>query len=132
MFLAAALVPLHNTALPEACETHEAPMQVCRAPNITLTRGFITPDEAAHLIEVACGKLRRAQVGETSADGAVGTARTSSSYYLSVMEQAHPLMAALRRRASQLSGLHVANFESLQVQRYEPCLLYTSPSPRDS
>ncbi len=87
------------------------------APRIEMFDGLITPEECAHLIEIAQPKTRRSQVsGE--AGGWHSEGRTNALAWVRHDHDAQVL--AVATRVAERVGLPLVHAESLQVIHYRP------------
>ena len=97
-------------------------------PLVADRNNVISPIECAYLIELAKPHIKRAGVvldeGFKPSEG-----RTGSNYWLRYDED--DVVKSIGQRIADIVGLPLENAESMQIIHYGPCLLYTSPSPRD-
>jgi len=93
--------------------------RISEEPPVTLVHGFLSPQEADHLILQACGRFKRSTVATTHAsDFDTHPIRTSSSVYFSYSET--HVMSLVEERLALVSSMPRANMESLQIVRYLP------------
>lgn len=94
-----------------------------RAPALYLAKGFLSPEEADHLIDLATPRFERSSVVDRTTGANVPDAdRTSSTVFLKRAED--DVVARVEKRAADLTGIPVQYFERLQVVRYEPGQFY--------
>lgn len=89
------------------------------APGIDLLTNFMGPDECAHVIALAHSRAFKPStvVCERTGRNVANPSRTSWTVFLDRAQD--PIIAAIEDRAALVSGVPRANFECLQVVKYE-------------
>jgi prolyl 4-hydroxylase len=100
---------------------YEIGVRVHHDPIVWVIDDFATPDECAHVIELAAGRIERAKVS-TLGTNAVSERRTGSVCWVKHDETA--IVAGVVGRVSELVGVPVDHAESLQVVHYGPTQEY--------
>lgn len=90
-------------------------------PIVWVVDDFATPEECAHVIELAAGRIERAKVSRLG-DNAISERRTGSVCW--VKHDETPLVAQMVRRVAELVDIPVNHAESLQVIHYGPTQEY--------
>lgn len=92
-------------------------------PSLDLLHGFLSPEEAQHLIRLVSGRFATSSVVDAaSGQNIQDPNRTSNSVYLQRGED--EVVRRIERRAAMATGVPLAHFEQLQVVRYEPGQFY--------
>lgn len=109
---------------------------ISQEPKVGIWHEIITPEEAAHLIQLGSAKIERSTVVDSSGKaGVVDVARTSSTAYLQAAQD--PIVTAIEERLASLVGTTVECLEPLQIvhyahgQEYRPHYDYFNPEHMD-
>jgi prolyl 4-hydroxylase len=95
-------------ALPSVIEMSVVP--VLASPKVRLVESFLDASEAEHIIRIGMPGMRRSMAGAREE-----SIRTSTT---AMLPQEDPVVAAITRRASELTGYPVDYIEPLQLVRY--------------
>lgn len=90
-------------------------VQLADDPQVWVVDNFVTPDECAHILELADGRMKEALVSK------LGTNRASANRTGSVAWVKHdetPLVRGLVRRVGDFVGVHPLHAENIQVVHY--------------
>ena len=90
-------------------------------PVVWVMDDFVTPEECAHILELAEGRIQRAKVSRLG-ENAISERRTGSVCW--VKHDETPIVTEMVRRVSELVGIPVNHAESLQVIHYGPTQEY--------
>jgi prolyl 4-hydroxylase len=93
------------------------------SPVLDVLHDFLTPAEAAHIIQLAEGRFKRSPVID-SKTGAQGTDPDRTSFTVFLQRAETPIVAAIEARAAAAAGVPVSHLERTQVVRYEPGQFY--------
>jgi prolyl 4-hydroxylase len=92
---------------------------VCASPFILLLKGFLSPEECAHLIELAKARLQGSTVvSNDSGESVVDEYRTGSLAPLKAAED--EIVKRIEDRLADVSGTRVIQGEPIQVINYGP------------
>ena len=103
--------------------------RVQRVPTREITlfilRDFLSGPDCTALIERIDAQRRPSTIADANGDGYFRTSETCD------LDHADPFVAGINARLDAFAGIATHYGEPIQGQRYDVCLLYTSPSPRD-
>jgi len=89
------------------------------APRAFLYEGFLTEDEAAHVLELSEGRLHKSGVVDAKTGGAtMSDVRTSTGTFISRNHDA--VVSAIEARIELWAQIPQSHHEAFQVLRYEP------------
>lgn len=90
-------------------------------PIVWVIDDFVSPEECAHILELAEGRIQRAKVSRLG-DNVISERRTGSVCW--VKHDETPMVAGVVGRVGELVGIPVNHAESLQVIHYGPAQEY--------
>lgn len=97
---------------------------VCESPRIEVHDDFATPDECAHIIELARDDMGSASIINGEGESVDNQLRRTADVGWVYVDQT-PVVAGLVRRVSELAGLPAKNCERIQVVHYDVGGKYT-------
>lgn len=100
---------------------YELGAQLHDDPVVWVIDDFASPEECAHIVELAAGRIERAKVSSLGSN-TVSERRTGSVCW--VKHDETPLVAGLVGRVGELVGVPVSHAESLQIIHYGPTQEY--------
>ena len=108
----------HGVAIDGTAARLRATPGIQRVPSprleLFILRGFIDADSCAELCELIDANRRPSTLADDQGYAAFRTSETCD------LDPAHPLVAGVRERLAQITGIPLAHGEPLQGQRYAP------------
>jgi len=90
---------------------------ICESPRILVVDDLATPDQCAHIIELASTGLKSAEVVGEDASDVMMSKRSASVAWVEPRQT--PIVAALADQVAALAELPARTIESMQVVKYE-------------
>lgn len=97
---------------------------LCESPRIEVIDDFATPDECAHIIELARDDMGNASIINSDGDTVESNLRRTADIGWVYTDQT-PIVRSLVQRAAEVAGLPVKNCERIQVVHYDVGGKYT-------